>query len=141
MSELVYSWGEFFLDVKKLAEKIAPQKPESLLVVTKGGMFLGGMLSQYLAIPLIDTVCVESYKEQENHGIKVFKQASFDLPNALIVDEITDSGKTLQYLKEKYQARTAVLFHKPQTSVITPDYFLYETDEWVHFPWEVDPLT
>jgi hypoxanthine phosphoribosyltransferase len=140
MDEIIYDWEDFFADSKKLAELIAPSQPGSLIVVTKGGMFLGGMLSQYLNIPLIETVSVESYKDRENQGLKVLKEAIHNLPNPLIVDEITDSGQTLKYLREHYKARTAVLFYKPTTSVHKPDFYLHETAKWVKFPWELDPI-
>jgi hypothetical protein len=35
MDELVYTWDEFFTDANKLAALIAPNKPQSLIVVTK----------------------------------------------------------------------------------------------------------
>ena len=53
----------------------------------------------------------------------------------LIVDDIADSGKTLQRYKE-YQ--TAVLHYKPHTSKIVPDIWAtkHAGDEWVIYPWE-----
>jgi hypoxanthine phosphoribosyltransferase len=53
----------------------------------------------------------------------------------LIVDDIADSGKTLQRYKE-YQ--TAVLHYKPHTSLFTPDIWAtkHKGDEWIIYPWE-----
>lgn len=140
MNETIYTWEQFFLDTKKLAVMIAPNKPKSLIVVTRGGLFLGGMLSEYLDIPLIDTVCVNSYNEQEKQVLKIIKEARYDLPDALIVDEIIDTGETLKHLNERYNAKTAALFYKPKSAIIKPDYYLHETENWVKFPWEVKPL-
>lgn len=137
MEDLVYTWDEFFADAEKLAKLIAPQKPKSLIVVTRGGMFLGGMLSEYLDIPIIETVSVESYADREKQLLKILKLADYNLPNPLIVDDIVDTGETLQHLTEKYKAQTAVLFYKPKIATIKPDFYLHETDKWVKFPWEI----
>lgn len=60
----------------------------------------------------------------------------------LLVDDIADSGKTLQLAithLEKMgaaQVRTATLYHKPQ-SIVTPDFFEKQTLCWVVFPWDL----
>ncbi|HUQ84803.1 MAG TPA: phosphoribosyltransferase family protein [Candidatus Limnocylindrales bacterium] len=140
MIKLEYTWEQFFVDSEKLARIIAPHKPKSLLVVAKGGLILGGMLSEYLDIPIIETVSVSSYSGQEKQELIVHKKALFDLPNPLIIDDIVDSGETLSYLKNEYKAKSAVIFYKPKSAIIKPDFYLHETDKWVKFPWEVEPL-
>ncbi|HVF69771.1 MAG TPA: phosphoribosyltransferase family protein [Xanthomonadales bacterium] len=137
MNELIYTWDQFFADSKKLAELIAPAKPKSLIVVTRGGMFLGGLLSEYLDIPIIETISIESYAEREKQLLKVLKLANSELPSPLIVDDIVDTGETMKYVTDKYKVKSAVLFYKPQTAIIKPDYYLHQTDKWVKFPWEV----
>ena len=59
----------------------------------------------------------------------------FDPSKTLIIDDIADSGKTLQRYKE-YQ--TAVLHYKPHTSSFVPDIWAtkHTGDEWVIYPWE-----
>lgn len=52
----------------------------------------------------------------------------------LIVDDIADTGKTLEQYKSGYFIFT--IFYHPQSSV-TPNFWVYEKgDEWVVFPWE-----
>ena len=55
--------------------------------------------------------------------------------NTLIIDDMTDSGVTMDKMPGQW---TAVLFHKPHTSVFTPNVYskLHEGDEWLVFPWE-----
>lgn len=55
----------------------------------------------------------------------------------LIVDDVTDTGKTLQTIGSVYNYKpiTAVLFLKDR-SVITPDYWVEIDNRWVIFPWE-----
>jgi len=87
--------------------------------VQRGGMIPGVMLSHILNIPYT------SHPELLNPR------------EVLIVDDICDSGKTLQRY-EKYP--TAVLHHKPQTASYTPDIYavLHNSDAWIMYPWELE---
>jgi hypoxanthine phosphoribosyltransferase len=60
----------------------------------------------------------------------------------LVVDEIADTGKSLQLIREHLKARgasevrIATIYLKPW-SIVKPDYYAKETNRWVVFPWEV----
>ena len=62
----------------------------------------------------------------------------------LVVDDISDSGHTLEYIKNELSTnyglnniKFATLYTKRSTS-FTPDYFVTEfpDESWVAFPWE-----
>ncbi len=55
----------------------------------------------------------------------------------LIVDDVADTGKTLQQLKTVYNFNfiTATLHYKPR-SVVKPDFYVEETTDWQVYPWE-----
>lgn len=56
--------------------------------------------------------------------------------NALLVDDIADTGATLfKYRKSHF---IATMFYHRQSSVV-PDFWMFEkkNDEWVVFPWEI----
>jgi hypoxanthine phosphoribosyltransferase len=61
----------------------------------------------------------------------------------LIVDDISDTGQTLQlakqYLTEKgaTETKTATLYTKTTTQT-PPDYAEKTTDHWIVFPWEIN---
>ncbi len=63
----------------------------------------------------------------------------------LIVDDVADTGKTLKVVKEDLlkkgakEVRIAVIAKKPQ-SITDPDYYIFETDKWIIFPWEKMPV-
>jgi xanthine phosphoribosyltransferase len=64
--------------------------------------------------------------------------------NILIVDDIVDSGETLQavakVLQQRYPSscfKTATLFYK-KDAIIKPDFTINEAKEWIDFFWEVD---
>ncbi|MEM1601131.1 MAG: phosphoribosyltransferase family protein, partial [Sulfolobales archaeon] len=59
----------------------------------------------------------------------------------LIVDDVADSGKTLQITIELLQLygpkeiKTASIYVKP-TTIVIPDFYVAETNAWIIFPWE-----
>jgi len=69
----------------------------------------------------------------------------------LLIDDLVDSGNSilrlLQDIREQCGENTpkeikiATIYHKPLSSSITPNYYLYETDKWVVFPHELEGLT
>jgi len=73
--------------------------------------------------------------------------------NLLIVDDVFDSGLSLQEVIRQIKARcgenapqqicTATLYYKPGNNEVDfePDYYLYESDKWLVFPHELDGLT
>jgi hypoxanthine phosphoribosyltransferase len=102
---------------------------------------------------LINTICHVVERDYPNidsiHGIKrgglipsVMISHKLNLPwtyevfpNTLVVDDICDSGETLANYAGIY---TAVLYHKPHTSIFTPNIYarVHKGDEWLLFPWE-----
>jgi GTP cyclohydrolase I len=53
--------------------------------------------------------------------------------STLIVDDIVDSGRTIEPFLKKYV--TAALYSKPHASA-RAHYHVHETTDWIHFPWE-----
>jgi len=74
--------------------------------------------------------------------------ALVDLAEAkmLIADDVADTGRTLALVKDfcdgkVAEARTAVLYEKPQ-SVVACDYAWRTTEAWITFPWSAyEPVT
>ena len=57
----------------------------------------------------------------------------------LVVDDVADSGKTLELVLDfcrghVAEARSAVLYQKP-TSLLEPDFVWRHTVRWIDFPW------
>jgi hypothetical protein len=103
-------------------------------------------LSDFLEIPDLVTVRVEFYLGvAETRNEPVLTQgvsASVTGKKALIVDDVADTGKSLQLTREHVlqqgaiEVRIATVYRKPW-SVIKPDYYEAETSGWVVFPWEI----
>ena len=114
-NKMSVSWWDMTDLIKDLAEKIPFEVPlvDSIYGIPRGGLIPAVMLSHKLGLPMVETIG----------------------KNTLVVDDMTDSGVTMNKMPGQW---TAVLFHKPHTSVFTPNVYskLHEGDEWLVFPWE-----
>lgn len=142
---LSVSWKEYHALTQKLAESILSQKIsfEKIVAISRGGMTLGHLLSDFLRIP-ISTITIQSYTDIQSQGeIKITAklQTSIKDKNILLADDVADSGKTLKravtYLASLDPRRivTATMFYKPR-SELRPDFFVRETTKWILFPYE-----
>ena len=71
----------------------------------------------------------------------------------LVIDDVFDSGRSIAAFLKELKARcrhntpdtirSATVYYKPRRSKvdIKPDFYVYETDEWLVFPHEIDGLT
>jgi hypoxanthine phosphoribosyltransferase len=129
------------------AEKIRQSgfKPDIIVGIAKGGWVPARVLSDLLEIPNLVTVRVEFYlgvAETRNEPILTQGiSAAVTGKKALIVDDVADTGKSLQLAREHAlqqgatEVRIATVYRKPW-SVIKPDYYETETSCWIVFPWE-----
>lgn len=87
------------------------------------------------------------------HGMSyLIKHASHE-DRLLIVDDVFDTGHTINAVIEHLQAksrrntpsdiRVAVPYYKPSRSQVdrVPDYYLYETEQWIKFPHSLEGLS
>ena len=143
----VPTWSQIYDYLLALAQKIqlSSYKPDVIVAVCRGGLIPARILVDLLEARLLATIQIEFYiglgetKEQPT-----LKQA-LALPVAgkrvLLVDDIADSGKSLQYAIAYLQGqgaseiKTGTIYFKAQ-SIIKPDFYEKETDCWVVFPWE-----
>ena len=112
MTKRYISWKEVETLVNILHDNILESDEEfdAVIGLPRGGLIPAVMLSHKLGLP---------YNLNEN---------------ALVIDDICDSGKTLKTI----QSPTAVLHYKPHTSIIEPTFYAckFESDDWIVYPWE-----
>lgn len=123
-----------------LAQKLPNRPWKGILAVTRGGLVPAGILSQTLDIRRIEVINMKSYEDKQQSHLEVLNQPHLegDEENWIIVDDLSDSGKTLKHIKDLYpKAFYAVLLVKPNGKEV-PDLFSQEfpQDIWIHFPWE-----
>ena len=123
--------------------------PDIIVGVARGGLIPAVRISHISNNTLLRVVDVKFYtdidKRQEKPNIAVPLLENIKNLNVLIVDDVADTGKTLVEVKkhviekEAKEVRIAVIAKKPH-SIIDPDYYVFETDKWIIFPWEKMPI-
>ena len=150
MRQEVLSWN----DIDKLIHELLPQfrhEYDALLMITRGGIVPGGILSEALNIKVILTAAVEfNTGVQKRLAWPTFLQFPSEAllrgRRILVVDDVWDSGRTIMTVKSRIEAANAVpdlcvLHYKPAESMFhdaAPDYYAAVTDAWIVYPWEVD---
>ena len=107
------SWKSFDSAVKLAVSKYKDQKFVGVYGIPRGGLCLAVAIRHHLKIPLLD------------------------LPqdNSLIVDDIYDSGKTLEKYKNYKNCSYFVLISKQDPTWFS-SYITTKSNEWVIFSWE-----
>jgi xanthine phosphoribosyltransferase len=139
------SWDQFHRDCEVLAGTIrkSGRTYDKLLCITRGGVFVGGLLGHLLDIRNITTIALKLY-DFDTQGQVVEQLSGPDLPLPgtcmLVVDDMLDSGRTLSYIVEKwgqeYTIDIAVLYDKGGGTLRPTFTSRAIPDEWVCFPWE-----
>jgi uncharacterized protein len=145
---VVVSWDDLDGLVADLAERLAPQRFDVLLAITRGGLVPAGMLAYRLRIRNILVAAVEFYDDQGQPGPRpTFLQFPADPllrgQRVLVVDEVWDSGTTIHAVTERIRQAggiptTAVVHWKPERSVVPgePDVHAVTTAAWVVYPFK-----
>ena len=144
------SWEQFGELVKQLIQQIRINincrgVPYGAIVgISTGGLVPTAVVANCLGIkPFI--VGVKYYKDvnlrMETPQIFEHMTSSVHGKHVLLVDDVADTGKTLEvvsnylYSKGAICVTMATLHYKP-TSTVTPHVYVVTTDKWVVYPWE-----
>ncbi len=142
-------------DIDRLIDELLPQiagKFEVILMVTRGGIVLGGILAEVLDIRDVLTAAVEFPRDADIDKLAwpTFLQFPSDAllrgRRILIVDDVWDSGRTINTVRGRVEAAggkpaTCVLHYKPGRSLFPdrrPDFYGAVTTRWIVYPWEID---
>lgn len=142
------SWDQIHRDARALAWRLDGQGPDNgawraVVAVTRGGMAPAMIVSRELDIRTVDTISIKSYDHQSQADAKVLKHPDSELmgdgTGILIVDDLVDTGKTLEVVRAMYpNAHFATVYAKPKgrPQVNT---FITEVsqDTWIFFPWDM----
>jgi hypoxanthine phosphoribosyltransferase len=135
-------WAAFGEVARGFAAAIAQRfRPDVVVGVAKGGVFVGGALAASLGAEFYPVRI-----EKRRRDASPLPEAIVELPNlsrkkALVVDDVAASGATLakaRALARKAGARevrTAALVVRPRGGA-RPDFSVLETDELVLFGWD-----
>ena len=146
-----FSYEEFGEASRELAQQVADSGYQTDLVVAiaRGGMLLAGSLSYALGVKSCGALNVEFYTGVGTRLPEpvvlppLLDQESLAGKRVLLVDDVSDSGRTLAMVIQMLEAsgaevRTVVLYTKPHT-VQEADFTWRRTEKWINFPWSVLP--
>jgi hypoxanthine phosphoribosyltransferase len=139
------NWDEYEHLIYQLAIKLKDQKFDHILCVGRGGFMLGDALSRIFEKPLA-VILARSYEEETQGKLWLSSVAAFTelKGRILIVDDLVDSGKTMNeiYTKILYDHKysdiiTATIWLKTNSS-FKPDFYVNRVshDEWITQPFE-----
>jgi len=154
MPDQYISWPEYHQKIEQLAVKIyeANWDFNQIVCIAKGGLRIGDILCRLYRRPLA-ILAASAYGGSGNRvrgAIAISPHLSMTTEQlgdrVLLVDDLVDSGISLQesinWLEAHYgevihEIRTGVLWYK-DCSVISPDYYVdYLPDNpWIHQPFE-----
>ena len=142
------SWDQLHRDARALAWRLDGQGPnkgawKAVVAITRGGMAPAMIVARELDIRTVDTIAIKSYDRQSQSDAKVLKfpdtQLVGDGKGILIIDDLVDSGKTIEVVRKKMpKAHYATVYSKPMGRSQV-DTFVTEVsqDTWIFFPWDM----
>ena len=136
--------GDLALDVIR-----SGLEAEVVVAIARGGLLLAGGIAYALGLKSCGAVNAEFYTGVGTRLdtpilLPPFLDAqSIDGKKVLLVDDVSDSGRTLAMVVTLLEGmgaevRTAVLYTKPGT-VHEPAYTWRRTAQWITFPWSAEP--
>ena len=153
MKKTYISWKQIHDDIDVLASTI--KNVDAIIGVGRGGLIPATLLSYKLGVSVINNFQIQSYSDRnipdafklwqipEEHFIKQFSGTA----TILVVDDLSDKGKTLEFIKRYFEhknvkLRFVTLYIKTGTTFL-PNLYVreYSTEEWLVFPWETDVVS
>ena len=161
MKKIYYTWRDVERQTQEILRQIQRDawRPDYVVGLTRGGLVPANLISQYLEVPM---ECLKvSLRDDTSHPESNLWMAedAFEQKRILVVDDINDSGATLNWIKEDWMSnnlpnnpkwaeiwgntvRVAVLVdNESSKSELSVSYSAVglnkaEEDLWIVFPWE-----
>jgi len=142
------SWDQIHRDSRALAWRLDNQGPDqgrwrAVVAITRGGRAPAMIVARELDIRMVDTISVKSYDWQQQTDAVILKAPDAALmgdgAGILIVDDLVDTGKTLELVRRMYpRAHFATVYAKPQGREQVDTYVTeVSQDTWIFFPWDM----
>ena len=165
MNKIYYTWRDVEHHTQEILRQICSDswRPDYVVGLTRGGLIPANLISQYLGCRM-ETLKVSLRDDTECESNLWMAEDAFghnmEHPkNILIVDDINDTGATLNYIREDWPSgcfpdnprwtevwgsnvRVAVLVDNESSKSEVPvsysavDINKSEQDSWIVFPWE-----
>lgn len=142
------SWDQMHRDSRALAWRLDGKGPDdgawrAIVAITRGGMAPAMIIARELDVRTVDTISVKSYDHQDRTQAKVLKSPDKDMmgdgTGILVIDDLVDSGKTLELVRSLYpNAHFATVYAKPKGEPQVDTFITgVSQDTWIFFPWDM----
>jgi uncharacterized protein len=160
MKKVYYTWQDIENQTQEILRQLQRDawRPDYVVGLTRGGLVPANLISQYLEIPM-ECLKVSLRDGGEPESNLWMAEDAFNSKKILIVDDINDSGATLNWIKEDWMSsclpghpdwdnvwgntvRVATLIdNESSASELNVSYTAVglnkaEEDVWIVFPWE-----
>lgn len=160
MKKIYNSWKDTEKQTQEILRQITVDgwRPDYVVGLTRGGLVPANLISQYLGCRM-ETLKVSFRNGNESESNLWMAEDAFEGKNILIVDDINDSGATLNWIKNDWPSgclpsdnkwnevwganvRIAVLYDNEASESKMPISYsavdINKTNDpcWVVFPWE-----
>ncbi|MFA5412164.1 MAG: phosphoribosyltransferase [Candidatus Micrarchaeia archaeon] len=148
MDFLRVSWDDASQMCERLASRVSSSgfRPDVIIGISRGGLVPARLLSDILGLHELYVMRVSLYtgigKKAAAPKITQPLPAKLGGKKALLVDDVSDTGKSLEVAKKHVldmgagEVKVATLHFKPH-SAFRPDFFEGETGAWIIYPWEI----
>lgn len=142
------SWDQIHRDSRALAWRLDGKGPDdgswkAIVAITRGGMAPAMIIARELDVRTVDTISVKSYDHQSQSDAVVLKSPDKammgDGTGILVIDDLVDSGKTLELVRTLYpNAHFATVYAKPSGEPQVDTFVTgVSQDTWIFFPWDM----
>ncbi|MCW1952228.1 MAG: xanthine phosphoribosyltransferase [Octadecabacter sp.] len=147
------SWDQIHRDSRALAWRLDGKGPDdgawkAVVAITRGGMAPAMIVARELDVRTVDTISVVSYHSgggaaDQRREAKVLKSPDAEImgdgTGILVIDDLVDSGKTLELVRELYpNAHFATVYAKPEGEPQVDTFITgVSQDTWIFFPWDM----
>ena len=142
------SWDQIHRDARALAWRLDGRGPmdggwKAIVAITRGGMAPAMIIARELDVRTVDTISVKSYDHQAQSQAVILKAPNEEMmgdgTGILVIDDLVDSGKTLELVREHYpNAHYATVYAKPSGEPLVDTFITgVSQDTWIFFPWDM----
>ncbi len=141
------TWNRIYEILLTQAEKIQSDnyEPDIIVGVARGGIVPACILTDLLESADFALIQIEYYSGINQTWKEPILKQCLNTPltdkKVLLVDDVSDSGRSLKLAKNHLQEqdakeiRIATMYTKP-TTITPPDYYEKQTNSWIVFPWD-----
>ena len=113
---------------------------KGIIAITQGGLVPTTIIVRELEIHLPDTICINTYDEQQPGNSEILKKHQSNGDGFLLIDDLVDTGTTARIVRDMVpKAHFATVYAKPAGRPMVDTYITeVSQDTWIRFPWDME---